>query len=45
VERTRSVWLEEQRPPDETATAVYEGVWFSCEEVEADGGDARSGSS
>jgi protein-L-isoaspartate(D-aspartate) O-methyltransferase len=44
VERTRSVWLEEQRPPDETATAVYEGVWFSCEAVEA-GDDARSGSS
>jgi protein-L-isoaspartate(D-aspartate) O-methyltransferase len=37
VERTRSVWLEEQRVPDETATAVYEGVWFSCEAVETGG--------
>jgi protein-L-isoaspartate(D-aspartate) O-methyltransferase len=28
---TRSVWLRADRPPDETATAVYEEVWFSTE--------------
>lgn len=40
VERTRSVWLDTEREPDDTATAVYEGVWFSSETVGAgrDGG-------
>ena len=37
VERTRSVWLTQERPPDETATAVYEKVWFSSEEIPARG--------
>jgi len=33
AQRTRSVWLREDRPPDETATAVYENVWFSSDTV------------
>ena len=33
VERTRSVWLAEDRPPDDTATAIYEKVWFSSKDV------------
>jgi len=33
VERTRSVWLTRERAPDETATAVYDTVWFSTREV------------
>ena len=33
LERTRSVWLRQERPPDATATAVYDAVWFSSEEV------------
>jgi protein-L-isoaspartate(D-aspartate) O-methyltransferase len=30
---THSVWLSEEHPPDETATAVYEEVWFSSKSV------------
>jgi protein-L-isoaspartate(D-aspartate) O-methyltransferase len=33
VKRTRSVWLMEDRPPDETATVVYDKVWFSSDMV------------
>ena len=33
VERTRSVWLTAVRAPDETATAVYDAVWFSADEI------------
>jgi protein-L-isoaspartate(D-aspartate) O-methyltransferase len=33
VERTRSAWLVEERPPDETATAVYDRVWFSSDDI------------
>lgn len=33
VERTRSVWLAENRPPDDAATAVYDKVWFSSEDI------------
>jgi protein-L-isoaspartate(D-aspartate) O-methyltransferase len=29
----RSIWLRDERPPDESALAVYERVWFSSEEV------------
>jgi protein-L-isoaspartate(D-aspartate) O-methyltransferase len=30
---TRSVWLSADRPPDGTATAVHEAVWFSKDPV------------
>jgi protein-L-isoaspartate(D-aspartate) O-methyltransferase len=30
---TRSVWLSADRPPDGTATAVHEAVWFSTDPV------------
>ena len=30
---TRSVWLRADRPPDATATAVYDDVWFSSDPV------------
>lgn len=33
-EATRSVWLREAREPDETATAVYDALWFSSAAVE-----------
>ena len=33
VMRTRSLWLTEERPPDDTAILVYEQVWFSSREV------------
>ncbi|HZH52982.1 MAG TPA: SAM-dependent methyltransferase [Microvirga sp.] len=33
IAATRSVWLVADRPPDRTATAVYDAVWFSSEEV------------
>jgi protein-L-isoaspartate(D-aspartate) O-methyltransferase len=33
VAATRSVWLTEDRPPDASATAVYEQVWFSADAV------------
>jgi protein-L-isoaspartate(D-aspartate) O-methyltransferase len=32
-EKTRSVWLRENRQPDGTATAIYEALWFSTDEV------------
>jgi protein-L-isoaspartate(D-aspartate) O-methyltransferase len=35
VERTRSLWLTAERPPDRSATAVYDEVWFSSENVSA----------
>lgn len=31
IMRARSIWLAEQRPPDETAIVVYDAVWFSSE--------------
>ena len=30
---TRSIWLCADNPPDETATAVYGGVWFSSRPI------------
>jgi protein-L-isoaspartate(D-aspartate) O-methyltransferase len=30
---TQSVWLTTTRKPDETATAVYEEVWFSSDPI------------
>lgn len=33
LERTRSVWLACDRRLDETATAVYDDVWFSSDDV------------
>ena len=33
LEATRSLHLSEQRPPDATATAIYDDVWFSAEEI------------
>ena len=33
VMRTRSLWLTEERPPDDTAILVYDQVWFSSREV------------
>jgi protein-L-isoaspartate(D-aspartate) O-methyltransferase len=30
---TRSVWLNRERAPDDSATAVYDAVWFSRDEV------------
>jgi protein-L-isoaspartate(D-aspartate) O-methyltransferase len=32
--RTRSIHLSRDRAPDDTATAIYENVWFSAEPVE-----------
>jgi protein-L-isoaspartate(D-aspartate) O-methyltransferase len=29
----RSIWLTDERPPDGSALAVYEKVWFSTEEI------------
>jgi protein-L-isoaspartate(D-aspartate) O-methyltransferase len=34
LEATRSLWLDEDRAPDDTATAIYEDLWFSTDEVE-----------
>ena len=31
LDATRSVWLKEDRPPDDTATAIYDALWFSAE--------------
>jgi protein-L-isoaspartate(D-aspartate) O-methyltransferase len=31
IGRTRSVWLKQDREPDQTATAVYDAVWFSSD--------------
>jgi protein-L-isoaspartate(D-aspartate) O-methyltransferase len=36
VWQTRSLWLAETRPPDDSATAVYENVWFSAEPVSSE---------
>jgi protein-L-isoaspartate(D-aspartate) O-methyltransferase len=33
LEMTRSVWLRSEREPDATATAVYEALWFSSDEL------------
>lgn len=33
VERTRSVWITADRSPDDTATAIYDDVWFSSVEA------------
>jgi protein-L-isoaspartate(D-aspartate) O-methyltransferase len=33
IDRTRSVWLNDARDPDGSATAVYDQVWFSAEEI------------
>jgi protein-L-isoaspartate(D-aspartate) O-methyltransferase len=33
VVATRSVWLAEDRAPDGSATAVYDQVWFSSEDI------------
>jgi protein-L-isoaspartate(D-aspartate) O-methyltransferase len=33
VTATRSLWLMEERPPDDTATAIFADVWFSSREV------------
>jgi protein-L-isoaspartate(D-aspartate) O-methyltransferase len=33
VTRTRSLWLKDERPPDDTAILVYDQVWFSSEKV------------
>jgi protein-L-isoaspartate(D-aspartate) O-methyltransferase len=33
VEAIRSVWLREDREPDETAIAIYDALWFSSDEV------------
>jgi protein-L-isoaspartate(D-aspartate) O-methyltransferase len=35
IAATRSVWLSDERPPDSRATAIYERVWFSSEDVAA----------
>jgi protein-L-isoaspartate(D-aspartate) O-methyltransferase len=35
VERTRSIWLTEDRTPDASATAIYDEVWFSADETPA----------
>jgi hypothetical protein len=29
----RSIWLTDERPPDGSALAAYEKVWFSSEEI------------
>lgn len=33
LEETQSVWLASERRPDETATAIFDEVWFSREAV------------
>jgi protein-L-isoaspartate(D-aspartate) O-methyltransferase len=33
VMRTRSIWLREERPPDNTAILVYDEVWFSSQPI------------
>ena len=33
ITATRSVWLRDDRAPDSRATAIYEQVWFSSEDV------------
>jgi protein-L-isoaspartate(D-aspartate) O-methyltransferase len=34
IARTHSVWLTADRKPDQTASAVYDEVWFSTDHVE-----------
>ncbi len=31
--RTRSIWLSAERPPDESATAVFDDIWFSSKPI------------
>jgi protein-L-isoaspartate(D-aspartate) O-methyltransferase len=31
LEATRSVWLLAERPPDDSATAIYDDLWFSAD--------------
>ena len=33
VMRTRSIWLTDRKPPDSSAILVYDGVWFSSQDV------------
>ena len=33
VTRTRSIWLAEERAPDKSAILVYDGGWFSSDDV------------
>jgi protein-L-isoaspartate(D-aspartate) O-methyltransferase len=33
IAATRSVWLTDERPPDASATATYEQVWFSSDDA------------
>lgn len=35
IEFTRSVWMRSDRAPDRTATAVYDQLWFSIDDVPA----------
>ena len=35
--RTRSIWLTQHKAPDRTATAIFDGVWFSSRRIRADG--------
>ncbi|HEY8383665.1 MAG TPA: SAM-dependent methyltransferase [Microvirga sp.] len=35
IEFTRSVWMRSERAPDRTATAVYDQLWFSIDDVAA----------
>lgn len=37
VIETRSIWLNSERSPDDTATAVYDEVWFSSRPIELAG--------
>lgn len=34
AKRSRSLWLTAERAPDTTATAVFDGVWFSSERID-----------
>ena len=29
----RSIWIRSERPPDASAVADYENIWFSTEEI------------
>jgi protein-L-isoaspartate(D-aspartate) O-methyltransferase len=29
----RSIWIGRERPPDQSAVALYDNVWFSSEEA------------
>lgn len=37
IARVRSIWLTEERPPDETAILIYDHVWFSRHEIREEG--------